>query len=328
MTYALIAFTDKGKALADTIAEALGGECMRCNRPMNLDEWTKTNFKKNKGLIIVGAVGIAVRAIAPYIRGKADDPAVVVVDELGNYSIPILSGHLGGANCLAGKISDIIGAIPVITTATDLNDVFAVDEWAKRHGCVIENTDRIKSISGRLLAGQTVLVKSAWNITGNLPNGVLISSDDECDITVDIRCGKSDALHVIPKIAVLGVGCKKGTQKEIIEESLEALLEKTNLSINAVCSAATIDLKANEQGLLDFCKAHGWNLTCCSAEELNGVRGDFTSSGFVKSVTGTENVCERAAVLISGGRLFCKKTAQNGVTMAIALKSFSPDWSY
>ena len=120
-------------------------------------------FAQADALIFVGAVGIAVRAIAPHCKSKATDPAVVVLDECGRFAVPLLSGHLGGANALARALAEACGAIPVITTATDANGVFAVDEWAKAQGCAVLEPERIKLVSGALLAGQHCPV---WHPTG------------------------------------------------------------------------------------------------------------------------------------------------------------------
>ena len=101
-----------------------------------------------------------------------------------------------------------------------------------------------------------------------------------------------------------------------------------NLWLEAVCGAATIDLKAEEAGLLDFCAAHGWPLTCYSAEELRRAEGTFTPSAFVEQTTGVDNVCERSAVLAGGGALLTGKHAGNGVTMALAWRPFRLDWRW
>ena len=156
MSRAYLAFTAKGEALAHRLAEALPGSVSRCGGDVTLKGWTAEHFAQNEALIFVGAVGIAVRAIAPHCRSKAADPAVVVVDEGGNFAVPLLSGHLGGANALARALAKACGAVPVITTATDVNGLFAVDLWAKAQNCAVLEPERIKRVSGALLAGQTV----------------------------------------------------------------------------------------------------------------------------------------------------------------------------
>ena len=133
-----LAFTDRGEALARDLARALGGEAMRSGKPETLREWTEKRFVSGGALVFVGAVGIAVRAIAPYVDKKWKDPAVVAVDECGRFAIPLLSGHLGVANRLARAIAELCGATPVVTTATDLHGLFAVDDWARvQNLCVV-----------------------------------------------------------------------------------------------------------------------------------------------------------------------------------------------
>lgn len=323
-----IAFTEKGKRLADRLAAALGGESMRCGAPLGLADWTAGRFSTAEGLVFVGAAGIAVRAVAPYVRDKAADPAVVVVDECGRFAIPILSGHLGGANDLARAIAKVCGAVPVLTTATDANGVFAVDEWAKRQNCAIPDAGKIKRVSAALLAGGVVRLRGNWPIAGNPPPGLAVVDEGPCDIVLDVREGDGDGLRLVPRIAVLGVGCRKGAPREAVEAALEAVLGRSGLCVQAICAAATIDRKADEPGLRSFCLAHGWPLHCYSAAQLRGAGGGFTASAFVESVTGVDNVCERAAVLASGGALFSRKYAGGGVTMAVALKPYAPDWRW
>ena len=333
MTLRYIAFTEKGKQLADTLASALGGEAARCGEPLGLCEWTATHFRTGNGLVFVGAAGIAVRAVAPHVNSKATDPAVVVVDEGGRFAVPLLSGHLGGANDLARAIGKVCGAAPVLTTATDVNGIFAVDEWAKRQNCAIPDTGKVKEISGLLLSGGTVRLRSDWPITGEPPSGVRMTAEEDYDVLLSLRAEGKDVLRLVPRIAVLGVGCKRGTPHEAMEAALERLLEKSGLCTQAICAAATIDLKSDEPGLLAFCATHGWPLVTYSAEELRRAAGEFTASAFVERVTGVDNVCERAAVLAAGGLaagrpLRWRKTAGNGVTMAVALKPYQPTWRW
>ena len=327
MNIRLIAFTDRGFLLAQRLAEVLPGEAERCGQPHSLQSWTEAAFPNAQALIFVGTAGIAVRAIAPYVKSKAQDPAVVVVDEKGQFAIPILSGHLGGANDLARKIAGLIGACPVITTATDVNRVFAVDEWAKRQNCHVANPECIKLVSGKLLSGKEVTVRCPWKIQGTPPEPVQPGEEMQ-DVNVDIYKTSETALCLVPRIAVLGVGCKKGTTCEALERAYQRLLEKYGLFSQAVCRICSIDLKKEEPGLLAFAQTHGWQLETYSAQELAAVPGAFSASGFVKSVTGVDNVCERSALLGSGGTLIIKKNAGDGITMAVAVEPYAPDWSY
>lgn len=203
MKLSYIAFTEKGKALADSLANALGGEAMRCREPLGLNDWTAAHFQTGNGLVFVGAAGIAVRAVAPHVSSKTTDPAVVVVDEGGRFAVPLLSGHLGGANDLARTIGRVCGAAPVLTTATDINGIFAVDEWAKRQDCAIPDAGQIKRVSSLLLSGGCIRIRSDWPIEGEAPAGVTVVDGEDCDIRLDIRTGDKDVLRLVPRIAVL-----------------------------------------------------------------------------------------------------------------------------
>ncbi len=329
MTCAYLAFTEKGTALAQRLADKLAGTVSRCGRKgTSLNEWTAQQFAQADALIFVGAAGIAVRAIAPYCRSKVSDPAVVVVDECGQFAIPILSGHLGGANDLAREIASICGATPIITTATDANGVFAVDEWAKRQNCAVVEAEKIKRVSGKLLAGKTVFCWSEFPIAGPVPTGVALTQHPE-NADFALTCFlQGEALHLVPRIGVLGIGCRRGTTAEQLEQIFAEFCAKYALSPQCIGKAASIDLKQNEEGLLEFCEKNHWNVEFYSAEKLKAVSGDFTPSAFVRSITGVDNVCERAAVLAADGALRLRKYASGGVTFALARKTFLPDWRW
>ena len=322
------AFTEKGETLAKKIIEELGGNVSRSGRPESLKTWIGRRFDSSDALIIVGATGIAVRAIAPHVESKDKDPAVIVVDEKGRYAIPLLSGHLGGANDLAREMAKITGGEAVITTATDVQGVFAVDEWTKKHNCSILEINKIKDISGALLGGKVVTVRCPWKIVGSVPPGIMMTQSEESDIAIDIRVKGQNPMHVIPKICTLGVGCRRGTTASALEHFLQRLLMETEVNEKAIEKVATIDIKADEPGLVEFCKNHGWELEAFSAPELEQVRGEFKSSKLVSKVTGVDNVCERSAVLASGGELIHGKTAGDGITMAMAMNEYRPDWRW
>ena len=326
----LLAFTEKGFTLAQTLASALGGRafCSRHLEGFKLADWTKNAFASGDDLIFVGAVGIAVRAIAPYLVSKDTDPAVVAVDERGRFAVPLVSGHLGGANDLARNVAAACGAQPVITTATDANGLWAVDEWARRQGLRVTDIHRIVNVSSKLLEGKTVTVNSPWPIGGALPQGLALSDAEDADVLVSLRQHTLPGLALAPHAAVLGVGCRRDTPREAIEAAFERFVRDTGIWPACICQAATIDLKANEQGLLAFCAAHDWPLTCYSAQQLRAVEGDFTPSKFVSSITGVDNVCERACVLDSQGVLVEKKYAGGGVTLALAVRPITLDWRW
>ena len=325
MNARVLAFTDRGVTLAERIAEFLDGKAERCAEG-GLNEWTEAAFREAEALIYVGAAGIAVRAIAPFLQHKAQDPAVLVIDETAKFVIPILSGHLGGANELAEKLASFLGAVPVITTATDRNGVFAVDVWAKAQGCVIPNPERIKSVSAKLLRGESAWIFTEFPITGAMPEGVEPGDWEGCDFALTVHQMPDDVLLCVPRIVTLGVGCRKGISAETIEVRLRLFLETNRLLECAIRDVCTIDIKQDEPGLKMFCAAHGWELRTFSAEELRHLHGRFSASAFVNETVGVDNVCERSAVLGSGGTLLIPKFAGEGVTLAAGIREFRADW--
>lgn len=259
MICAYIAFTARGLALAQRLAAACPGSVARGGADgVPLADWTARQFAQSDALIFVGAAGIAVRAIAPHCRSKAADPAVVVLDEGGQFAIPLLSGHLGGANDLARWLAAVCGAVPVITTATDGRGVFAVDEWARHQNCAVAEPERIKKISGALLAGEPVRYAADWPIQGTPPAGVMPTDTADCADFALTLTPRGEALHVVPRIAALGIGCKRGTSAEKLEAVFAAFCAEHRLALQGIMQAASIDLKQDEPGLAAFCHAHGW----------------------------------------------------------------------
>lgn len=275
-------------------------------------------FACSDALVFVGSCGIAVREIAPYLQSKRTDPAVVVVDERANFVIPLLSGHIGGANALASCLAEVLGATAVITTATDVNHRFSVDAWAARNGYVLEDMTAAKAVSTAILEHDVPMLcelprKSAY------PSGVVEGSSGALGIYVGYRARYpfDCTLQIVPKVLHLGIGCRRGTSTEAISQAVQAVFQTNGLDMRAIKCAASIDLKQNEQGLLEACAVNGWPVHFYSAQQLSQVSGRFTPSVFVQSVTGVDNVCERAACL-GAEKLLVPKIAQNGVTVAIA----------
>ena len=329
MNAAVIAFTRRGARLGALTAKRLDASL---HVPPRLAEelgyaaydslaaWTAEHWNSCRALIFIGACGIAVRAIAPHIRDKFTDPAVVVMDEGGRFVIPLLSGHMGGANNLAVTLSKLTRAQAVISTATDVNGRFAVDVWARDKGLAITERQLARDISAAVLEGTPVGFASDFALA--CPPG-LSSRQEELGIRVTCRRGGGPfarTLRLIPRCLILGIGCRRGADESAIARAVDAALEKAGLDPLAVQAAATIDLKAEEPGLLAFCRSRKLPLRIYSAGELSAVPGTFTPSAFVQSVTGVDNVCERAAAA-RGGTILLGKTARDGVTVAIALEA-------
>ncbi|MDO4270840.1 MAG: cobalamin biosynthesis protein [Eubacteriales bacterium] len=325
----LVSFTDRGAETLARIAALLGD--MRVERYARtvdpslagtfLSRFAQQAMCDSDLVVFVGAAGIAVRAVAPCLAGKAFDPAVLVVDEAGKFVIPLLSGHLGGANELARRLADGLGATAVITTATDGRNVFAVDSWAKAHGCAVLDPENIKYVSGALLRGETAGLRSAFPVDGRLPAQVSLDAAAESGIFIGFdrtAAPFAHTLHLAPRVVHLGVGCRRGAARETIERAVQGALQTAGVPPEAICAAASVDLKRDEAGLLLFCGARGLPLGFYAADELQKAAGDFAASDFVRETVGADNVCERAAFLSSGGgQRLLGKTARDGVTVAL-----------
>ncbi len=306
----VFSFSEKGNRVNLEIAELLSSDAevessLQGEDKGTLEERTEKAFKGD-AIIFIGAMGIAVRAIAPFIRKKTIDPAVIVIDELKQHVIPVLSGHIGGANDLAESLAGLLSAEAVITTATDINKVFAVDSFAKGKGIGIENPERIKDVSSALLRNEEIGVSISPYLTDIFPK----------------------TLKLIPKCLCLGVGCRKGTEYDKLKSFILAFLRDRNISLSAVSDIATIDIKRNEAAIKRFADEYNLRLSFFTAEELNQLEDSygFYESEFVLEKTGVSNVCERSAVkraleLCPSGRvsLIERKEKAEGMTLAIAV---------
>ncbi len=349
MGISIISFTEQGIRLSVKAAGMLGGMehalYTRCSAyfrgwqdspvqwvDQRVGQWAGEQMEKRNALLFIGACGIAVRAIAPNITGKLRDSPVLVMDEKGQYVIPLLSGHVGGANELAMFLAEKMGASPVITTATDLNDAFAADIFAKKQGLFIENPDGIAKVSSKVLSGQMVSMsvqQGHMEEGGQLPRGVSLAGyppAGEVDIVITSeRRGFDARLLLRPREYVIGMGCRRGKEAEKIEALITESLKECGIFLSQVDKLASIDLKSSESGLLAWSRKEHVPFVTFTAEELNGVEGDFQGSDFVKAMTGVDNVCERAALMAcgSGGRLVYGKHREDGMTIAIAKKKWS-----
>lgn len=339
MILKVCAFTKKGRALADRLSDLFSEQIVIIReKDDDLTEWIKESFEYRLPIVFVGACGIAVRMIAPFVKDKLTDSAVIVIDEQGRFVIPILSGHIGGANRLATSIATKLGATPVLTTATDINEVLAIDNWADDNGLSIYNREGIATIATKLLEGEKIRVAVDEGIglnESNLTKEMTIVSltQDESDILItnDLTKINNQSLILYKRRLCIGIGCKKDTRVEVIEEALKEAIKNiekemllSDVAIGSqIYGIASIDLKAKEYGLNAVAARYGKGLIIYSAKELDEVNGEFSGSDFVSKITGVDNVCERAAMRLAGdsGYLVVKKQARNGVTVAIAMRA-------
>ncbi|SFC55007.1 cobalt-precorrin 5A hydrolase [Butyrivibrio sp. YAB3001] len=305
--YKFICFTEEGCKLMNRLrSEVLQNEkeCAsgqdfvedyRETKVESLPEWTSENFKQGNILVFIGALGIAVRAIAPFCKDKTKDPGVIVVDEKGTFVIPVLSGHIGGAVSSAKELAAIIGAMPVITTATDVRGEFAVDVFAKENNLGINDMKRARKFTAKILAGE------------------------EATFLVSPNTSHKEGLCLIPKCTVVGMGCRKGKSFDELNEFLKSALNSVGIDARSLKAIVSIDKKKDEQGLIELAEFYKVPFITYPAEVLMKQVGDFEHSDLVMEVTGADNVCERAVIAYGCTRLVQKKLAKDGMTIAIGM---------
>lgn len=353
MKLAIISFTENGIALSENIAEKITDpdvqlytKCSRYQEKSDMSvrkirfaeeplaEWVKYHMQQDDALLFIGACGIAVRAIAPNLTDKLHDVPVLVMDEMGQYVIPILAGHVGGANELAHMLEDAMQAQAVITTATDIQEKFAVDLFAKKHHLQILNKDGIAKVSSKVLAGEEITIsiehvlpkKSKACIYDDTMRFVTYPPTDQVDIIVAEDPERYDALiYLRPKRYVVGMGCRRDKDPVQIIAFYRETLQDAGIEEKQVYALASIDKKKDEAGLIAISQKERIPFLVYPAEELLKVNGDFHASAFVAAQVGVDNVCERAALAGCGakGKLICEKHAKDGMTIAIAKR----DWS-
>ena len=291
MRIAILAVTEKGIELAEKISEGVGGQIFIKGRDFErMKIFVEEIFTKFDALIFICATGIAVRMIAPHIVSKLSDPAVIVIDELGRNVISLLSGHVGGANDLTLKISAQIGANPVITTATDVEEKFAADNFASKLGLIPEPKDAIKAINTAILRGEEIYLTAG-----------------------DVR------LNLIPKNLICGIGCRRGVSIEKISNAVNDACKIINQPIERIKIFATVDIKRDEKSLIDFVKNLGRDIKFFNVNELAEkiLEYKLDESDFVKKNIGVGNVCEAAALCVAKGKFALPKTKFDEVTIAL-----------
>ena len=349
MKLAIVAITEGGAELARRIGrEAGSGEVWLPDRLRAEDgcryfaeplaTLLPRLFAAVDGLVCIMATGIVVRTLAPHLKGKAVDAAVVVLDEAGRFAISFLSGHLGGANELAGELAELIGGTAVITTATDVNGLPAWDDVARRLGYGVEPLARVKTLNGLLLRGERIAlvdrdgrVAAAFAAHPQVERfgtfAVALQAPASGTVFVSNRylpnLGRQPGLLVLrPKNLVVGLGCNRGTGAEEIEGAVREVLQQAFLAFDSLEMLASITAKSDEAGLLAFAERHRLRLEFHPASALNGVAVPSPPSAHALAAVGASGVCEPAALLSAGGgSLLVRKKKLGNVTVAVAEKN-------
>lgn len=329
--WGIIAITQNGLALAkklkaqfpDSVIYTLGkwqdGESTAIEP--DLSTFTAQLFDRHKTLVYIMATGIVVRSIARHLMGKTVDPAVVVLDEGGHFVISMLSGHLGGANAVASEIAVAINATAVITTASDVQGMPSVDMIAQKHQLIIQSMHDAKTLTAMTVNGQ----KMGWRNDSllNLPCYYLC---DEIDakglVVVSNRTNlveKVPFAQLIPQSIIVGVGCRRGIPGQRIIDFITEQLQLNSINELSIRQLASIDIKSDEQGILDAADHFKVPVLFVEAGEIEMIEHEFTSSAFVKSQVGVSGVCEPAAFIAGGraGEFISRKKSKEGITVAI-----------
>ncbi|ATD54835.1 cobalt-precorrin 5A hydrolase [Clostridium chauvoei] len=315
----IISVTEKGDILGEKIREALGGDIYKKSKMQDflLDKITKECFEKYDSLVFISSTGIAVRAIANYLKSKDKDPAVVVVDVCNKFSISLVSGHLGGANNLAKEISKILNNTLVITTATDNLELLAPDTIAIDNNLIIKDLKLAKIIASKLVNNEEVYFKDDDQKI-ECPKGykeVETLKDNTLWITNKAE-NKENILKLIRQDIILGVGCRKNTEEKKLLDFVINTLKENNLSVDSVKSIASIDIKKNEKAILNLSNTLNSEIKFFTKEEIAKVQDNYEGSDFVEATVGVRSVCEPVVELL-GGKIIVKKIKNNGMTLAI-----------
>ncbi len=284
-------------------------------------------FSRFSAHIFIFSAGIAVRMIAPLIQSKITDPGVVVVDDRGIHVISLLSGHLGGANRLTQKIAALIDARPVVTTATDVNNLPSIDMLARENNLYIENPGAIKHVNMRFLKNRTMDVHDPLNcIKAKIPERFIEKQILPMQGTGVVCTWKTikvprETLVLRPRVLSVGIGCNRNTSLEVIHDFLQLVFVREGISLNSVFTLATTDVKHDEKGLLSLADRLELPLKFYDKNQLNSVDTIETPSKMVEKHLGVKSVCEAAAILAAArGRLIVTKKKNPDVTIAVALK--------
>ena len=335
MKIAIISVSDKGQDLAVALKEKLDYDSTVIKTDLyhkNVRKYFPILFYEYDAIIAIMASGILIRSIAPLIESKVTDPAVLNVDDNGNFVISTLSGHLGGANKLTYKIADLIDATPVITTSTDVNNKLGIDVIAKDLYLSISDTKEILFFNKAILDGEEItftlncdknydyLFDYLENVT--LEMNVSFNYSDKVNTDeIHVQCGQHKLILKEKKI-VVGIGCRRGKECEKIHEGLVKSISDLNIHKSRINMLASAEIKKDEQGILELSEKLNIPVNFVEIEKLKlFTSNDVARSEFVFSKFGIYGVCEPSALITAGfdSKLIYKKTSYDGVTISVAV---------
>ena len=319
---AILAATSSGNDLARLLNGELPGSEIIAS-PHGVRKALEMAWRSHDAIICIMATGIAVRCVSGLCRSKYDDPCVVVVDERGHHAISLLSGHIGGGNLLAQKVAEIAGGTAVITTASDVTGHTAVDLWTVEENLSIVNPDQIASISAKLITQGFLHVYQESKFIKSFPKDFHpCTKPQDADIVIALTPETKAGLKLIPRVRFIGFGCRRGATADEFKEVIADLETQDGLELRSVGGVASIDLKNDEQGLLDIAALFNWPLRFFSKGQIGSVTGTEKSE-IVHRKIGVFGVCESAAILAASrsernGRLVIKKRKWERITAAVA----------
>lgn len=330
MKISAVTFTTQGEKIINKIKKdmQLDHYCKKNTQDFSIKTLGEKLMKEYDAIIFVSAIGIAIRTIANHITSKEKDPAVIVIDQGGQYVISLLSGHIGGANELTKRLAVLINARPIITTATDIMGVEAPDNIAVNNNCIIDNMTKAKKIAMLLVEGEKVAIINDYD-SNFLPLGYVPYKEDNFDNINGLvhitnkKNTKHNKLHknipvlkLIKKNIVLGIGCKRNYSKEKMIMYVDEILKKYNIDYRAVKTIATVEIKKNEKAIIELAKYYNCQLKLYSVEEIKKIQNQFEGSNFVEKSIGVRAVCEPCVVL-SKAEIIVNKLSFEGMTLSI-----------
>lgn len=332
MKLACLSFTDKGYAIGEQLANLPSTKYLvehfsNSEVQGGIKNFISESWTKYDGFIFISATGIAVRMISLFIKNKTKDPAIIVMDDTGKFAISLLSGHLGGANKAAEWIAEEIGAIHVITTASDNRGIDSVDVFAQRNNYYIEDMASAKEITSLMVNGKRIGIYTEDEKIINYDNIEIISELSNIDLTLDgaiivtsmYDIGDIKIPYTIlrPKNINIGIGCRKGIESDYIIEAIKAALMNKNLSFNSIDSMGTVEVKKFELGIIKAAEYFKCPLKIFTIDEIKQIEDMFQKSQFVKDTIGVYSVSEPCAYLL-GGKMITRKSRFDGVTISIS----------